>query len=127
MLRIPLAIALGTAVLLLDACAAWQELTPPSQGSLALDSTRTYGLVLNDGDTLRVRHAGVAGDSVHWAEQLTRGSWIHQSGGRRLADIRRVEAYEGSGIAGHDAEVGLGLLAGFGLVLMIAVISHMSF
>lgn len=121
MLRAPRILGTWLAILMLSACVAkWQELTPQSNGQLTLDSTKIYALVLADGDTLRVRHASVAGDSVHWTERVRLGAWVPESGGVRRTAIRQIGMYAGSGADGTT--VGFGLLAVTGL-LMLSFIS----
>lgn len=111
----------------LSACATWQELTPQPNRALALDSTKIYALVLADGDTLRIRHAGVVGDSAHWGEQVSHGSWIHQRGAVRVSDIRRVEVYGGSGVGGEGVAIGFVALAAVGFILLMEAVANSDF
>lgn len=110
---------LGTwlAVVMLGACVArWQNVTPQSSDRLTLDSKKTYVFVLANGDTLHARHASVAGDSIHWTERVRHGAWVSESGGVQRTEIRQVAVYAGSGVDGGT--VGVGLLAGFALLLL---------
>lgn len=111
----------------LSACATWQELTPQPNRAFTLDSTKIYGLVLTAGDTLRIRHAVVVGDSAHWADQVSHGSWVHQEGAVRLSDIRRVELYGGSGVGREGVAIGFVAAATVGFILLMAAVGHMDF
>ena len=116
---------LGTwlAMLMLGACASrWQELTPQSSDRLALDSTKIYALVLAGGDTVRVRHASVVGDSVHWTERVRHGTWIPESGGVGRTEIRQVVVY--AGVSGSGAAVGLAMLGAVSVLLLLDYLAN---
>lgn len=122
--RATLALAIALTTCALGACTAtWQELTP-QPGGFALDSTKTYSLLLAAGDTLRVRHAGVIGDSVHWGEEVLHGEWTHRDGAVGLAAIGRVEVYEGAQAGNDDLVIAGVILASAGVILLLVAVGH---